>query len=312
MARRKVSIVLVPEQGSIHRFEIGVNLLSGLIVFAFLCLTGSIFYVLNWAQTRQLHKVNDGLYSKISKQSLRINYLGRQVEEMKDTTGKILLLAGQDPKSLEPKNNALVLYGQGGLDMDFGSTTINWDDTVWHPVERALLADYNTVGLLAERVENGRKILGKVLVKLESQKDRLDHTPSIVPVRGARWFTSPFGWRISPFTGRRAMHQGLDIAARLGTKVVAPADGKVIFCGWSRGYGNTVIIDHGYGFKTRYGHLNKYVVRRGQRVKRWDIIARVGRTGRATGPHLHYEVIVSGVRVNPESYLLDKNTPYGS
>lgn len=129
-------------------------------------------------------------------------------------------------------------------------------------------------------------------------------TPSIKPARG--WFTSKFGYRISPFTGRPTMHQGLDIAAAPGSPVYAPADGVVSFAGYDAGYGKLVSIDHGYGVITRFGHNSQIFVEVGQKVHRRDVIAAVGTTGRSTGPHCHYEVRVNGVPVDPHNYILDE------
>jgi len=101
------------------------------------------------------------------------------------------------------------------------------------------------------------------------------------------------------------MHKGLDIATRSGTPIIAPADGLVIFAGREGGFGNMVIIDHGYGITTRFGHCSSLESKLGQKVKRGDVIARVGNTGRSTGPHVHYEVAVNGVAVNPSRYILN-------
>jgi len=139
---------------------------------------------------------------------------------------------------------------------------------------------------------------------LSERQSLLAATPNIKPVRG--WFTSKFGYRISPFTGRPVMHNGLDIAASPGAPVYSPADGIVSYAGYDPGYGKLVSIDHGYGVVTRYGHLSQISVEVGQRVKRRDLIAAVGNTGRSTGPHLHYEVRVNSVPVDPMNYVLDE------
>lgn len=138
---------------------------------------------------------------------------------------------------------------------------------------------------------------------LEDQKSLLKSTPSIWPVKG--WLTSTFGYRSSPFTGRRELHQGLDIATRSGTPIIAPADGLVVFAGREGGFGNMIIIDHGYGITTRFGHCSSLEAKLGQKVQRGDVIARIGSTGRSTGPHVHYEVAVNGVSVNPSRYILN-------
>jgi murein DD-endopeptidase MepM/ murein hydrolase activator NlpD len=125
--------------------------------------------------------------------------------------------------------------------------------------------------------------------------------PSIWPTQGR--ITSRYGYRISPFTGVRQMHPAIDIAAPVGTPVVSTGDGRVSFTGWRSDLGNTVMIDHGYGFETLYGHVAKTAVSVGDRVKKGQVIAYVGSTGRSTGPHLHYEVHVRGSHVNPTLYL---------
>ncbi len=145
--------------------------------------------------------------------------------------------------------------------------------------------------------------LQKILSVLSSQKSLLSSVPSIAPTSG--WIASPFGHRVSPFTGIKQMHQGLDIAAPIGTPVYAPADGVVIYEGKKSGYGNFLMIAHGYGIVTRYGHTSQNMVVPGQRVVRGEQIATVGMTGRTTGPHLHYEVVVNGVVTNPNKFILN-------
>lgn len=139
--------------------------------------------------------------------------------------------------------------------------------------------------------------------KIEGQTNLLATTPSIRPTSG--WVTSRFGYRKSPFTGIRQFHAGLDIATRQGTPVIAPADGSVTFGGPKGLMGKMLIIQHGHGFVTRYGHLSKILKKAGDKVKRGEVIAQVGNTGRSTGPHLHYEVLLSGVPVNPARYILN-------
>ena len=139
---------------------------------------------------------------------------------------------------------------------------------------------------------------------LSERQNLLAATPSIKPVRG--WFTSKFGYRISPFTSKPVMHAGLDVAAAPGSPIYATADGIVSFAGYDPGYGKLVTIDHGYGVVTRFGHTSQIYVELGQKIKRRDIIAAVGSTGRSTGPHLHYEVRVNDVPVDPSNYILDE------
>lgn len=138
---------------------------------------------------------------------------------------------------------------------------------------------------------------------LADQKAFLSALPTRKPVVG--YFTNGFGIRRSPFGGKVKMHEGLDIANRPGTVIRAPADGVVAFASAKPGYGQTLIIDHGYGLETWYGHTRKLLVNRGQKIKRGDQVAQLGNSGRSTGPHLHYEVRVNGTPVDPLSYILE-------
>ena len=138
--------------------------------------------------------------------------------------------------------------------------------------------------------------------KLKQDEKLRRYTPSLVPTSGL--FTSGFGWRRDPFTGQRRFHKGIDIAAPTGTPIIAPADGIVESIKWHHGYGLTLKIKHKLGFSTVYAHLSKVNVKVGQFVKRGQIIAYVGKTGRATGPHLHYEIRLFGKPINPLLYMI--------
>ncbi len=127
--------------------------------------------------------------------------------------------------------------------------------------------------------------------------------PSAKPIRTSVSFTSGFGVRSDPFRGGAAMHAGIDLAGPIGTPIYATADGVVARGEWANGYGNLVELDHGRGIATRYGHLSKIIVHAGEHVKRGDLIALMGSTGRSTGSHLHYEVRLDGRAVNPVPYL---------
>ncbi len=140
---------------------------------------------------------------------------------------------------------------------------------------------------------------------LSDRQSLLASTPSIKPARGP--IGSRFGYRLDPINGRQKMHAGLDITGPPGTPVRAPADGIVSFAGWDETYGKLVSIDHGYGVLTRYGHNSQIFVQIGQKISKYDVISAIGSTGRSTGPHLHYEVRVNGVAVNPSNYVLDEN-----
>lgn len=144
-----------------------------------------------------------------------------------------------------------------------------------------------------------------------NQEDRMKHIPAIQPVadKDLRRLGSGFGWRIDPVFNTRNFHDGIDLTADRGVPVYASGDAKVTFTGWRRGYGNTIELDHGYGYVTRYAHLNKIEVSQGETVTRGKRIGQVGNTGKSTGSHLHYEVIYRGRNVDPINYFFMDVTP---
>jgi murein DD-endopeptidase MepM/ murein hydrolase activator NlpD len=145
--------------------------------------------------------------------------------------------------------------------------------------------------------------LGELVAQLEDKHQHLISSPAIWPAKG--WLTSRWGPRISPFTGLRQFHAGIDIAGEMGTDVIAPAHGRVTFVGDKGPLGKTIVIDHGYGVRTHFGHNSGITVRVGQEVERGQVIAKLGSTGRSTGPHLHYAVEVNGKSMNPLDFIFD-------
>ena len=158
----------------------------------------------------------------------------------------------------------------------------------------------------SDLTRNAQKIedtLRSVFSIVDQHRLRLASTPSIWPTHG--YISQAFSRRINPFTGRLEFHGAMDIATQLGNKVIATADGTILVSETREYYGKMIIIDHGFGWSTRYGHLASFNVHEGQRVKRGDLIGFVGSTGRSTGPHLHYEVRFFDKNVNPWDYILD-------
>ncbi len=151
----------------------------------------------------------------------------------------------------------------------------------------------------------------EVLKMAQTQKDRLQHIPGIQPVsdKNLKQMASGYGTRIDPIYGTTKFHAGMDFAANIGTPIYATGNGTVVYADWKQGYGKCVIVDHGYGYQTLYGHMNEYKVRVGQSVNRGEQIGEVGNTGKSTGPHLHYEVHVKGQPDNPAKYYFMDLTP---
>jgi len=165
----------------------------------------------------------------------------------------------------------------------------------------ALASPESTFDLLREVLGRLESRLRTVRTDVERREALAAATPSIWPAIG--WLSAGFGERADPFTGDPGYHLGLDISTDKGHPVVAPAAGVVESASWSGNYGNLLVIDHGFGIKTRYGHLAQFTVRQGQMVSRGALIGYVGATGRTTGPHLHYEVLANGQLIDPLSLL---------
>jgi murein DD-endopeptidase MepM/ murein hydrolase activator NlpD len=224
----------------------------------------------------------------------KINTLSTKLSELFDFEKKVRIIANLDP----PEDNE-PLFGVGGSSPEALDTSLPLTDD-----HKELIRNMH------QRVDNTELHAGlqkqsfeKLLKKLKAKRSLLASTPSIRPLDG--WKTSGFGYRISPFTNGKEMHKGLDIAAPKGSPIIAPADGKVTYASRNGSYGNMMAIKHGYGIVTRYGHLSKILKKKGEKVVRGEVIALVGNTGRSTGPHLHYEVRLNGVPVNPEKYILN-------
>jgi murein DD-endopeptidase MepM/ murein hydrolase activator NlpD len=226
--------------------------------------------------------------------AMEINSLKERLVMLDQLEKKIRIIA-----SLDRPDTHDALFGVGGPAPEDIDTSV--DLTRKHST--MLRKMHLQVNQLEGATEAKKESLTDLLSDLERQKNILAHTPTIRPAEG--WISSKFGYRISPFTEKREFHKGLDIANRLGTPIIATADGVVTFVGTKGQFGKVVIIDHGHGITTRFAHLDKALMKSGDRVKRGDLIAQMGSTGRSTGPHVHYEVHLNGVPVNPEKYIMN-------
>jgi murein DD-endopeptidase MepM/ murein hydrolase activator NlpD len=220
-----------------------------------------------------------------------------------DYKRQMFLLRDLDTKlrravSLGPRDKAQQVLGIGGPD-ELGLQNLTTMGEKRQ--EEALKEMHQELTQLKGAASKQEASLQMLIEYFEDKRSLYASTPSVWPVRG--WVTSPFGNRTSPFSGILKFHEGMDIAAQTGTPVVAPADGVIIKAGFSTGYGNMVEISHGYGIRTIFGHNTRLNVKAGQRVRRGDVVSYVGDTGTSTGPHLHYEVRVNGLPVNPVRYL---------
>lgn len=246
------------------------------------------------AEVDRLQELNQAQEFHIQRFADRLGHLNRQMERLEDFHAKLKILANLDLQ--EHKDAAMAA---GGPRSDTPEMSRYLEKNLQNQIQR-IQWELEELQLNAAVQEQNAYRVERFF---ESQRSLLAATPAVWPVRG--WITSGFGRRLSPFTNTMRMHEGIDICARQGTPVKATADGVVIYAGWKTDYGKMVTLDHGYGYRTRYGHLSKIYVRNGQHVDRGEIVGAVGTTGRSTGPHLHYEVKVNGVPENPKKYILD-------
>lgn len=224
----------------------------------------------------------------------RINRISENMAESKAFVNQLRVMVNLEPSEDNPQ-----FLGIGGSD----SALLN-PDAVREQGHRKLVRKmHQSLDNLDAEISVQTQDMSELSRYLKNQKSRLTCTPSIWPARG--WISSRFGYRISPFTNKKEFHRGLDICTKMGSPIIASADGVVISAGKDYGYGNILTLSHNYGLKTRYAHLKKMLVKKGQSVKRGDKIGLVGVTGRTTGPHLHYEVHVNGVPVDPLRYILN-------
>lgn len=167
------------------------------------------------------------------------------------------------------------------------------------------------IDILEKEIYVQTKSYDEIVEMAKNQEIRMENIPAIQPVlnKDLTRVASGYGMRIDPVYHVRKFHQGMDFTAPTGTEIFATGNATVKFSGWKQGYGNTVILDHGFGYETLYAHLYKSLVRKGQKVRRSDIIALVGNTGKSTGPHLHYEVRLNGKPVDPRNYYFYDLSP---
>ena len=269
-----------------------------LLIIALTFLSLYLFYEYNDVKDKvwELQSAREELMQqKAQVQGFALNLLDykRQMFLLRDLDTKLRRVV-----SLAPRDRARQVIGIGGPD-EIGLQ--NLAHMGEKKQDEALKEMHHELSELKGAAARQETSLQTLIEYFEDKRSLYASTPSVWPVRG--WVTSPFGKRISPFTGIPAFHEGLDIAAQTGTPVVAPADGFVLKAGFSPGYGNMVEISHGYGIKTVFGHNSRLNVKVGQQVKRGDVISYVGDTGSSTGPHLHYEVRLNGLPVNPKKYL---------
>jgi murein DD-endopeptidase MepM/ murein hydrolase activator NlpD len=247
--------------------------------------------------TEKLQFVIDSLTNQLHAERTvhreRLKALNAQASKVKKFAENLRIMAGfkLDPKHAQPPG----LGGPTPEDKDSLRLAQDIENI------KILKAFGNAENRISRKFSTTQKDLKFLWEYFEGKNSVIEGTPELRPVPGP--ILSGFGYRMGPFTGREEFHQGVDIPAPRGTKIKAPADGVVIFAGRRGGYGWLLVIDHGNNYKTVYGHLNAFDVEVGDRVRKGDYIGEVGNSGRSTGSHLHYEVKLNDVAVNPTNYF---------
>ena len=303
MAKEESTIIFVSKDKSyikeykISRYKFILFTLIFLVVF----LVGGN-YSLDWllefrydSKVLFLEKNNQFLKNQLSEMEGKIKLITEQLATIEQKDDDIRMIMGVPELGEDVRD-----VGIGGTNFEykFAEQVVNPD----------VADDLNTQMMLIDKLEREVKLELQSFADLkstyEAKEDSIKHMPALHPVLEGR-ITSDFGMRLHPIFKRYRKHPGIDFSAKQGTPIYATADGIVKLAKSNGGYGNCVFIDHLYGFESRYGHMQKILVRRGQRVKRGDKIGLVGKTGVATAPHLHFEVHYKGQEVNPEHYFFN-------
>ena len=275
----------------------GLYILSGIvigIIFLFLFLT---FFPS--PREKQLLREKEALHSQLVTLNQQVDQMQVVMADLQQRDDNLYrVLFGAEPIPLSIRQGA--------------QRKISYYEEISRMTNNQLSADLSLkVDVLAKELYVQSKSYDDIIEMAKKQEIRMENIPAIQPVlnKDLTRVASGYGMRIDPVYHVRKFHQGMDFTAPTGTEVFATGNAKVSVSGWKQGYGNTVILDHGFGYETVYAHLYKSLVRKGQKVRRSDIIALVGNTGKSTGPHLHYEVRLNGRPVDPRNYYFYDLSP---
>jgi murein DD-endopeptidase MepM/ murein hydrolase activator NlpD len=288
MLKKRISVLIVPyPKGKALRLSIPLGVILLPAFFLFLFVISDVFFSVNY-----IKKIYDTQkIAELSKQNAHMESKFFDAQALAHQLKTDILLILEHEKKVE---RFLGLAERGRA-----LRSAELPDLKLQPQPLRAEADLDL--LLATTLQQ-REALNQIYDKFVVRRDRLDHTPSILPVPGR--LTRGFGLHSDPFTGQSEHHAGVDLAAPWGTPVQASATGRIVYAGWRSGLGKAIIINHGRGFETYYGHLSAIRVTPGQRVTKGQLIGAVGSTGYSTGPHLHYEVHLRTMAQNPMRYVL--------
>lgn len=298
MSKKYLSVIICPHYKGKHKTytlsKKALRTILSLTIFTLFLLTVFLvdYFTMNVTRQKYRELLEESLRYKdiIAQQTESIKEFKETIEYFETYAKKLNVMAGlKSPEVLRE-------VGLGGGSQNNGQQM--------NLPESSQSFTLNDIKKISEKAEGVERNLSQLVVFFENDIAKLASMPTIWPTRG--YLASPFGWRDDPFTGKKTFHRGYDIVTSYGNPVVATADGVVIRCSNDKIGGNSVVISHRGGYTTRYLHLSKWLVKSGQKVKRGDTIGLVGTTGKATGPHVHYEVHVNGRPVNPYRFILEE------
>jgi murein DD-endopeptidase MepM/ murein hydrolase activator NlpD len=292
----KLTVMLIPHsEKKIFNFQISiftifflVIILSGIVVTFFVSTSR---YTLTKKEMEKLVDAQEGNVNALHTFEVEIKSLDKTVVDYKNNVKDIIKLLGAS----QSEN----IFGMGGPETEIK----NLSEIMGLKTKSSYEDEIETIRRINSDIVASKRVLENFKKFLAAREEIIQKIPNNWPIIGGGFITSPFGMRRSPFTGKLAMHQGVDISWWPGAPVRATADGVVVFAGMKGGYGRTVQIQHEYGFQTLYAHCSSLRVYEGQKVKKGEIIAFLGRTGRATGFHLHYEVRIGTKAVDPMVFM---------
>ncbi len=297
MAKKYVSIIIVPHNKAKSRniclSEKTIKIAAGIGIFVFLALAVFLVDYFTMNVTRQKYRAlsNENAQQKtaIAQYQETVDKLQITIDNYESYAKKLNVMAGL--KSEE------ILEGEPGIGGPGDSQEIGNTDP-------SQIVDFENLVDISQKADRITKNLDTLTAFFEDQTLQLASTPTIWPTKG--YMSSPYGWRDDPFTGKRTFHHGIDIATSHGNPIYATADGTVIQAVTDKIGGKTVKLKHMFGYVTIYCHMSKFLVKVGQKVKRGETIGLVGSTGKARGPHVHYEVQLNGKEKNPFYFLLEE------
>jgi murein DD-endopeptidase MepM/ murein hydrolase activator NlpD len=301
--KKKLSVFIVPDSGNIKQFSFSKSVLIGLAAIIFLYTGASLVFSIDFFSRKvdahhykSVAEENQFLNAKLASINQSVTKLNDEVKGLVEKEKAIRTIF--ELPEIDPQQRQLGIGGPDLSPLSDGSS----------PIRDAAFRSEAEIDRLVALSSFEKDQFNYIYDQLLSKKSDLDHTPSIMPAQG--YLIRGYGVKSDPFTGEQKLHSGLDISNRVGTPVVVTADGVVASTKYQSGLGNTVVVDHGNGVQTVYGHLSQFKTREGQTVRRGELIGLMGNTGYSTGPHVHYEVVRYGSTINPSKFIYTVATDF--